>query len=180
MVRLPLVLIATALAGCTSAADRVVPTPTDVTLQGALVEVVQAFRAAQAESHGTGTPIGLYPCSVTVTFNVTAGGSSGNQVVLDASVRPPARVVDGTFGLTATTEQTQTASRGNQIVVLLTSAACNPPNTLGTLRPQATLAGSGRPRPLFIEPSIAGTPTPEEAAILGRIFREMRRRAPQN
>lgn len=164
-----------AIAGCTSASDRVVPDPTAITLDNAMVSVVSAFRRAQEASATTGPPIGLYPCTVNVTFNITAGGTSRNEVVLDAQVTPPARIVQGALGLTATTEQTQTASRGNQIALLLTSAACNPPNTLGTLRPQTVAAGSGSPPLILGGAQISRGLTREQREALDRLMREQPR-----
>ena len=180
MVRGLWVLSLVAVAGCTGAADRVVPEPTDIRLEGAMESVVRAFRRAQEVSAETGQPIGLYPCTVTVTFNITAGGTNRREIVLDANVTPPARIVQGALGLTATSEQTQTASRGNQIAILLTSAACNPPNTLGTLRPQVTFTGPGGTGPLFRTPTIARQPTPEEMLMLERLFRERSNRTQPN
>ncbi|WP_244458729.1 hypothetical protein [Roseomonas fluvialis] len=164
-----------AMAGCTGAADRVVPEPTDIRLEGAMVSVVRAFRAAQEVSAATGQPIGLYPCTVTVTFNITAGGTDRREIVLDANVTPPARIVQGALGLTATTEQTQTASRGNQIAILLTSAACNPPETLGTLRPQNVAVGSGGPPIILGGARISGGLTREQREVLDALVRERRR-----
>lgn len=149
-------LVAALLAGCAPATDRVVAQPTDINLADAMRDVVLAFREAQQVSQATGAPIGIYPCTVTVTFNITAGTGSNRSIVLDAQVTPPVRVVQGSLGLRATSDEAQTASRGNQIVVLLTSAACNPPNTLGTLRPHL----SGRPRP--VPPGVLQVPRPRE------------------
>ncbi len=112
-----------------------------------MLDVVQGLRAAEAEARRTGdTALGLDNCTVTVAFNVTAGGTDRNQLVLDASIKPPARVVDAGLTAQATVENTLAASRGNVITVLLTSPACYPPDTLGTLRPSqvSTLAEQGK------------------------------------
>ena len=123
------------LAACSSA-EKVVPDPTGITFEAAMMQVVTGLRAAEAEAKRTGTnSLGLDNCTVTVTFNITAGGTDKRSVVLDASIRPPAQVIDAGASAKVSDESTLTAARGNQIAVLLTTAACNPAGTLGTVSP---------------------------------------------
>lgn len=122
--------------GCTSAVDRVVPDPTEITLEKAMVQVVEALRAAEDRSKETGpTTLGLNPCTVRVTFNITAGGQDKNQVVIDANVTRSVSETQSFFGINASNESVMTSTRGNQVEIFLTSVLCNPPETLGTLRP---------------------------------------------
>lgn len=172
------ILMLSTLAACSSAADKVVPDPTGITLEAGLVQVVRGLRAAEAESRRTGQQsLGLDPCTVTVTFNVTADGKSRDQIVLDASVKPTIGPVAAGLGLQATSENTLTATRGNQISVLLTSAACNPANTLGTLHPGnlVTLAEQSaeiRRRRLSI---LRRNLTPEQRERLEPMLRQLER-----
>jgi hypothetical protein len=79
--------------------NRVVPDPTGITLEAGLLQVVRGLRTAEVESRQSGPQsLGLDPCTVTVTFNITADGTNRNQIVLDASVKPTIGVAPAGFG----------------------------------------------------------------------------------
>jgi hypothetical protein len=87
--------------------NRVVPDPTGITLEAGLLQVVRGLRTAEVESRQSGPQsLGLDPCTVTVTFNITADGTNRNQIVLDASVKPTIGVAPAGSGVQATSENT--------------------------------------------------------------------------
>lgn len=125
--------VLTACAGC-AGANAVVPQPSDITLAKALQDTVAALHSIQspAAQNGSSSAIGFNPCTLTVSFAITAGGTNNDSLVLDAGAPPGAAVsagVQGTIGGSAT------AARGNTVTILFTTPACNPTGTLGTSRP---------------------------------------------
>lgn len=135
-----LAVAATALvvSACTNAVQSVVNNPSEITLDRALKETITALQNARAHADtyrhpdGSRDPIGLNACSVQAVFNVTAGGADRQGLVLNVGAPAGAPV---TVGLQGSIEQSATATRGNVVTVLFTSPACNPPNTLGSGRP---------------------------------------------
>lgn len=122
-----------------TAPQAVVPQPTTITLQDAMVQVADALNAARAASDRYPQRIGIDPCSVQVTFDITASGTGDNKLVVDASIKPPAPVPIG-IGVTASSQDVLKAERGNHITVNLNSPACNPADTLGTLLRRPSLS----------------------------------------
>jgi hypothetical protein len=125
--------VITACSGC-NGASHVVPHPSEITLGEALRETVAALHSIQspAAQNGSDSAIGFDPCTMTVTFAITAGGTDDQHLVLDAGTPAGAPVsagVQGSIGSTAT------ASRGNTVTLVFTTPACNPAGTLGTTRP---------------------------------------------
>jgi len=125
------------LAGCSNAAREVVPDPSTITVEAALTSVMRGLRLAEIEarSSSSGQALGLNPCTVDVVFNITAGGTHKNELVLDANIKGGNAIVSGTGEVKNTTTNESMTSRGNQITVVLTSPACNPKDTLGTVHP---------------------------------------------
>ena len=125
------------LAGCGNAAREVVPDPSAITVEAALTSVMRGLRLAEIEARSSPSDqaLGLNPCTVNVVFNITAGGTRKNELVLDANIKGGNAIVSGTGEVKDTLTNESTASRGNQITVLLTSPACNPKDTLGTAHP---------------------------------------------
>lgn len=122
--------------GCTSAAKQVVPDPTNITIENAMLSVVRGLRLAEAASRNTGTQsLGLSPCTVEFGFDVTAGGRDRDSLVLDASIKGGNGVVSGGGEVKSESERTLDTNRGNHIKLLLTSASCIPANTLGATKP---------------------------------------------
>jgi len=124
--------------GCTNASRAVVDQPSKITLKNALTSTVEAIYAARERSAELrrkigGVPLGLNVCTLSATFNIAASGadtSSGN-----ISVGTPADLfVSAT--VSGSVSESLSASRGNQVTVLFTSPACNPPDTLGTKSPK--------------------------------------------
>ena len=127
-----LALIAACLSGCS--VRKIVDDPSQITLAAALQETVAALHGIQSQSayHGSGQALGFNPCTIQVTFAITAGGTDNKSLVLNLGAPRDAPVSAGVQGTIGTTE---TASRGNNVSVLFTTPACNPAGTLGSIRP---------------------------------------------
>lgn len=115
----------------------VVPDPSAIIMEAALTSVMRGLRLSEIEARSSPSnqALGLNPCTVTVVFNITAGGTNKNELVLDASIKGGSAIVGGAGEVRNTTTDEPTVLRGNQITVLLTSPACNPQDTLGTAHP---------------------------------------------
>lgn len=132
-------LLLPALVACNQAPVGV--DPSTIRLSTALRETVDALYEMQAASRQhperrSSGALGINVCTVTATFNVTAGGTQNNELVVALGTPPAAPV---SLNLTGTAGQTVTASRGNQIAVSFTSPACNPDGTLGSTHPGRVL-----------------------------------------
>jgi hypothetical protein len=126
--------VVAACAGCREGGPPVADRPSDITIAQALQETVAALHSIQspAAQNGANTAIGFNPCTMQVTFLVTAGGTDNKSLVLNLGAPAGAPVsagVQGSLGNTAT------ASRENTVTLLFTTPACNPSGTLGTSRP---------------------------------------------
>ncbi len=125
-------VIAACLGGC--AASKIVDRPSNITLETALRETVAALHSVQSQPayQGSGSAIGFNPCTMQVTFAITAGGTDNKSLVLNLGAPSGAPVTAGLQGTIGTTE---TTSRGNNVTLLFTTPACNPTGTLGSARP---------------------------------------------
>lgn len=126
-------IVIAACSGC-SGASPVVSQPSNITIQEALQQTVAALHSIQspAAENGSGSAIGFNPCTMEVTFSITAGGTDNKSLVLNLGAPAGAPV---SAGLQGTIGSTATASRGNTVTLLFTTPACNPTSTLGTSRP---------------------------------------------
>lgn len=126
----------TALVGCGNAPRDIVADPSSITVESALVSVIRGLRMAEAEAqNGSKQSLGLNPCTVNVVFNITAGGTNKNELVLDANIKGGNAIIGGSGEVKDTLTNESTASRGNQISVLLTSTACLSKDTLAGTHP---------------------------------------------
>jgi hypothetical protein len=127
-----LAVIAACLGGCS--ANRIVDQPSQITLATALQETVAALHSIQSPAayNGSESAIGINPCTVQVTFAITAGGTDNRSLVLNLGAPTGAPITAGLQGTIGTTE---TTSRGNTVTLLFTTPACNPTGTLGSARP---------------------------------------------
>lgn len=111
------------LTGC--AATQNVSDPHAITLKDALVDTVDALKAAHDRSVKDHTHFGFYGCSVTAVFNVSATGTQDNKLSLTAS-GPPATILPVTFVGAASSEATASGTRGNTVTVVLGTKYCLP------------------------------------------------------
>lgn len=109
------------LAGCMATQD--VARPSDITLENALVDTVDALAAAKARGRQKNTHMGFYGCSVTAVFNVTASATDSRKLALTAS-GPPVAIFPVTLGGSASTEATASGSRANTVTVVLGTKYC--------------------------------------------------------
>lgn len=131
------VALAFLLTGCGGASKAVVDNPSGLTLQAALVDTVTSIYAARRQSlvlkeANGGVPLGLNVCSAQAVFNVSATGNDTRSV--NGTLSTPQNLYVSA-SVSGSSSSTSTASRGNQVTVLFTSPACNPPDTLGTKSP---------------------------------------------
>ncbi len=136
---------------CAAFSPKDVANPTNLTVESALRDVGAGFAAMQREvRQQPNMKLGLFPCKVTVSLNVTASADQGGKLTLDASTAPTttqATVISNTFSAAGHVEQTNTSSatRGNNVVVELYSVPCIPKDTLAGTAPDkvsAVLAGA--------------------------------------
>jgi hypothetical protein len=132
-----------------------------ITVAKAMEDLGRGFKALKTELDRDGTlKTGLFPCKVTVNFNVSAAAKQGGELVLQASTQPTqtqATQITNTVSASGTFTQTNSseATRGNVVVVELYSAPCFPKDTLATLHPDkvATVvngAAAGRDKAPFM------------------------------
>ncbi len=147
------------LSACVQSPQQIVPKPTDITIGSAIMQVRDGLVEAQKRSRDNNEFAGLYPCTATIVFNVTAKADNSNTLVLDASIKPP---VPGapSLGISETYASSAGASVGNQITVTLGSSLCLA-QTTGTKQtaPTPSPSPSGQPasppappRPLILNP----------------------------
>jgi hypothetical protein len=122
-------LVAPALIFCVSACVRtpedIVPRPTDLTIQSAILQIQEGIVSAVERANRTGQYAGFYPCTAQAVLNVTADAHNQNTLVLDASVKPPSPAAPS-LSLSNTYGVSSNASVGNQITVVLASSLCLP------------------------------------------------------
>ncbi len=119
------------LNACAAFSPNEVANPSTLTIKDAMGDIGAGFAAMQdALKSDKGLKLGLWPCKVTVALNVTADASQGGKLVLDTTIKPPAKVIDAS--ITGHAEQTNasSATRGNTVDVELYSVACLPKGTL--------------------------------------------------
>jgi len=113
-----------ALAAC--AAQQTVVEPNQITLSKAMIDTVDALADARAEGLTRHTNFGLYACTATAVFNISATGTADNKVALGVSGGPPAAVAPVTVNISGSSEATQTGTRGNTVTVVLATNECLP------------------------------------------------------
>ena len=86
-----------AMAGCAVFTPADVTKPSAITIPAAMSDVGRGFHDMKAElvKEDPSFSLGLYPCMVTVNFNVTADAKQQGKLVLDLSVKPPSGLANG-------------------------------------------------------------------------------------
>lgn len=154
-------LLATLLGLTTGCAVQNVSQPGNITLEHALVDTADALAAAHNEAKKNGTFFGLYACSVTAVFNVSATAGDENKVSLTSS--PPFAVFP--IGGSASFDSTASGTRGNTVTVVLASPApACASKTAGSPAPAPSPgpkpAPSPAPIPPVATPPVMDQPTP--------------------
>jgi hypothetical protein len=108
------------LSGC---ATQTVSNPSDITLEHALVDTVDALAAAHKEGQTIHSNFGYYGCTITAVFNVSATAGQDNKLSLTAS-GPPVSVFPVNIGATGSEESTASGTRVNTVTVVLATKPC--------------------------------------------------------
>jgi hypothetical protein len=124
-------LAAGLLPGCTTLAPQQ-PAPT-VGLSQALTDTIDALAAAKARWAETDQHSGMDVCSLTATFNVSSQAVTNNKGGVTLGITQSSLPV--TLGGSGSHEVATTQAQGNTITLVLTTPACNPAGTLGTINP---------------------------------------------
>jgi hypothetical protein len=143
------------LAGCAAFSPNEVADPSHLTIDNAMQSIGEGFIKMQAAL--SGNKMGLWPCRVTTTLNVTANADQGGKLVLDTTIKPPSEVVTAEIKGHAEQTNNSSATRGNTISVEMYNAACIPKDTIGYDKPDKVdlvvkaLENSKTSSPLFLE-----------------------------
>jgi len=109
-----LMIALTSGAGLACASNKIVPQPSSITFEAALLSVANGLREMKRAEGDTRT--GLLAAEVEVTFNVTASGTDNGKLVVDVGAMP----VEAVKG-SAEAGSTITSARGNQIHIKFTN-----------------------------------------------------------
>jgi hypothetical protein len=115
-----LLTVSIGIAGC---ATQDVADPHKISLERALVETEDALLAAHAEAKRNHTYFGLYACSVTAVYNISATAGEDNKLSLTAA--PPVKLVPINASATASLESTASGTVGNTVTVNLSNPGCS-------------------------------------------------------
>lgn len=133
-----LACLLTVLSGCSAFSPNEVAQPSKLTISDAMADIGEGF-AKLKENITKNDPnlrVGLWPCKVGVTLNVTANAEMGGKLVLDTSLKPPVKIVDASLTAHAEQSNTSSASRGNTVSIDMYNVACIPNNTVGYDKPE--------------------------------------------
>jgi hypothetical protein len=123
------ILVAASLSMFACATGKVVPTPSDITLEAAMKSVGDGLRLMK-EAQGE-IKTGLLPSEVTITFNVTASASDSTKLAIAVST-PQQVPVSGS--LTGDLSSAISAARGNVITIKFTNILFAPKDHLVTTK----------------------------------------------
>lgn len=112
------------VAGC--AQQRVVDEPGNITLSQAMRDTVDALADAHQHAKERGVSFGLYACTATAVFNISATGVATNTTGVTLSGGPPAAVAPVSLALSKSATSTETGVRGNTVTVVLATPWCSP------------------------------------------------------
>ncbi|TAN70488.1 MAG: hypothetical protein EPN17_05055 [Methylobacter sp.] len=122
------------LTACAAFSPNEIANPSKLTVDQAMESIGLGFQKMKTALDGN--KLGLWPCKVTTTLNVTANADQGGKLVLDTTIKPPADVVTAEIKGHAEQTNNSSATRGNTINIELYSAACIPKDTLGYDKPE--------------------------------------------
>jgi hypothetical protein len=118
-----LILIASVTA---CAQQRVVDEPGNITLSQAMRDTVDALADAHKHALARGVSFGLYACTATAVFNISATGVATNTEGVTLTGEPPAAVAPVSLALSKSATSTETGVRGNTVTVVLATPWCSP------------------------------------------------------
>jgi hypothetical protein len=150
-------LCSVSLVGCAAFSPNDVANPSRLSVENAMKSIGQGFNNMQEALDGG--KMGLWPCKVVTTLNVTASAEEGGSLVLDTTIKPPATSIQGEMSGHIDQKNTSLASRRNAVTIEMYSAACLPEHTIGYDKPDQVkdvvegLNLSREKSPLIVEPS---------------------------
>lgn len=117
------ILMATSLSMSACATGKIVPDPSNITLEAAMKSVGEGLKQMRDAEGGVKT--GLLPSEVTVTFNVTASATDSKNLVIASSTTQAAQLpVSGS--LTGDLSSAISVNRGNVITIKFTNLLFTP------------------------------------------------------
>lgn len=135
-----LVILSGYLSGC---ATQDVADPNKISLEHALYDTEVALIGAHEEAKKYGTYFGLYACSVTAVFNISATAGEDNKLAL--SVAPPVKILPIDATGSASFKSTASGTRGNTVTVNLANPACSSSKATGGTPSVAVMAPAPKP-----------------------------------
>lgn len=129
------------ISACTAFKPSDVANPSKLTISEAMNDIGMSFAKLKSQLSNNSPNskplhLGLWPCKVVVTLNVTAGATDNAQLVLDTAIRTPANAVNAEIKGHAEKNSTSSASRGNTVNIELYNSACIPKDTIGYDKPE--------------------------------------------
>ena len=132
------VVLVAALTVSACATGKVVPEPSNITLEAAMKSVGEGLRQMKDAQGDIKT--GLLPSEVTVTFNVTVSAADSSKLAISASTSPAAQLpVSGS--LTGELSSAISAARGNVVTIKFTNLLFAPEKQMLTMKTPAELKG---------------------------------------
>ena len=125
------ILVAASLSTSACATGKVVPEPSNITLEAAMKSVGEGLKQMKDAQGDIKT--GLLPSEVTVTFNVTASASDNSKLAITVST-PQAAQLPVSGSLTGELSSAISAARGNVITIKFTNLLFAPEKQLLTMK----------------------------------------------
>jgi hypothetical protein len=147
------------VAGC--AQQRVVDEPDNITLSQAMQDTVDALADAHQHALARGVSFGLYACTATAVFNISATGVATNTQGVTLTGGPPAAVAPVSLALSKSATSTETGVRGNTVTVVLATPWCSPSAQTQAAKPASAGSGSGA----AAAPSATTSPAPQQPSF---------------
>lgn len=190
--RIFLIAISASLASCAAFSPKDVANPSTLKIDDAMSSIGKGFYRMHLELEGKDSTkpyetqtaageralpkrlkLGLWPCKVTTTLNVTANASMGGSLVLDVTVKPPAEIIDASLTGKVEQKRDSSANRANAIIIEMYSAACIPEKTLGYNSPDKVQAVVEALRTGLVHSPLGKNLSPEQLRQLEGIIREL-------
>jgi len=125
------IVVAASLSMSACATGKVVPEPSNITLEAAMKSVGEGLKQMKDAQGDIKT--GLLPSEVTVTFNVTASASDSSKLVITAST-PQAPQLPVSGSLTGDLSSAISAARGNVVTIKFMNLLFAPKEQLLTIK----------------------------------------------
>lgn len=125
---LPIAVFTSTLAGCAAFSPGELAKPSNLEIDVVLEKIGSGF--TKMKNQLGENKLGIWPCKITTTLNVTASADQGGKLVLDTKIRPPVEPVSADITLHADQTNSSSASRGNVINIEMYNPGCFPKDTV--------------------------------------------------